>query len=201
MKIREFGEITQDKPLDESPNKEVKSAMEIALERASQLEEEPIRIDTESGPVSMTLEELKASAAEAEEYLTQLKYKQAEFENYRRRVLKEREDLIRETVTITDLLDLVDHLDMAINSSGDAEAIRQGVQLIRNQLWVLLEKKGVEKVPGEGESFDPNHHEAIATQPHEVYPDGIVAQEYRTGFRLGDKVLRPSKVVVSSGQG
>ncbi|MBK7495075.1 MAG: nucleotide exchange factor GrpE [Candidatus Omnitrophica bacterium] len=190
----------QNKPLDENSSQEVRSAVEIALERASHLEEEPIRIETEAGSVTMTFEELKARAAEASEFLTQLQYKQAEFENYRRRVLKEKEDLMSESIPISDLFDIVDHLDMAVSSSGDADSIRQGVQLIRNQLWALLEKKGVERVPSEGESFDPNHHEAIAAQPHDSFPEGTVVQEFRTGYRLGEKVLRPGKVVVSSGQ-
>lgn len=178
---------------------EVKSAMEIALERASQLEEEPITLETENGSVSVTFEELKAKAVEAEELRNQLLYKQAEFENYRKRTLREREELLKETVPVSDLLEILDALDRALASRGEAESILAGVELIRAQLWGLLQRKGVEQVPGLGESFDPNHHEAIAHQPHEETPAGTVLAEYQPGFRIGDKVLRPTKVVVSAG--
>jgi molecular chaperone GrpE len=178
---------------------EVKSAMEIALERAAQLEDEPIEIQTESGTVTMTFEEIKAKAAQVDEYLNQLKYKQAEFENYRRRTLKEREDLLNEMVPVTDLFEVLDQLDRALTSTGDAELIKQGVAVTRKALWSLLERKGIERVPGEGEPFNPSHHEAIASQSHDSVPPGSVAVEYQSGFKIGDRVLRPSKVVVSSG--
>lgn len=178
---------------------EVKSAMEIALERASNLEDEPIEIETSEGPVSMTFEEIKAKAVQADKYLEDLKYKQAEFENFRKRSAKEREELLKGMVPAADLLEILDHLDRAASSDGDVEAIRHGVELIRGQLWSLLERRGVERVPGVGEAFDPNHHEAISHQPDEAVPPGSVAVEYQPGFRIGERVIRPSKVIVSSG--
>ncbi len=183
----------------ESTTSEVKSAMEIALERAAQIENEPVEIQTGDGAVMMSFEELKAQAAQADEYLNQLKYKQAEFENYRRRTLKEREDLLNEMVSVTDLFEILDQLERALVSTGDAAAIKQGVEGTRRTLWSLLERKGIERVPGEGEPFDPSYHEAIASQPHESVPSGAVAVEYQSGFKIGNRVLRPSKVVVSSG--
>ncbi|MCA9411312.1 MAG: nucleotide exchange factor GrpE [Candidatus Omnitrophica bacterium] len=180
---------------------EVKSARELALERAAQLEDEPILIQTEEGEKTMTFEEIRDQALRAEDYLRDLQYKQAEFENYRRRVTKEKEDLLNETVSVRDLFEILEHLDRALESEGDADAIKEGVQLIRGQVWTLLEKKGIEKIPAEGEPFDPNFHEALAEQPHETIPKGNVALEYQPGFRIGEKVIRPSKVVVSAGAG
>ncbi|MCG3197152.1 MAG: Protein GrpE [bacterium] len=177
----------------------VKSAMELALERAAQLEEEPITLETENGSVSVTFEELKAKALAADELRNQLLYKQAEFENYRKRTLREREELLMETVPVSDLLEILDALDRARASRGEAESILAGVELIRAQLWGLLQRKGVEPVPGVGESFDPNHHEAIAHQAHEAAPAGTVLAEYQPGFKIGDRVIRPTKVVVSAG--
>jgi molecular chaperone GrpE len=190
------------RPREEDASKlsEVKSAMEIALERAERLEGEPIEIQTgEGAAVSMTFEELKAKAVLTDEYLDQLKYKQAEFENYRRRTLKEREDLLNEMIPVTDLFEILDQLDRALSSTGDAEVIKQGVAVTRKALWSLLERKGVERVPGEGEPFDPSHHEAVASHPHESVPSGSVAVEYQSGFKIGERVLRPSKVIVSTG--
>ncbi len=173
--------------------------MEIALEKAAQMEEEPIEIQTENGPVTMTFEEIKAKAAQADEYLNQLKYKQAEFENYRRRTLKEREELLSEMVPVSGLFEVLDQLDRALASTGDAEAIKKGVAVTRRALWTLLESKGIERIPSEGEPFDPKHHEAVASHPHESVPSGAVAIEYQSGFKIGERILRPSKVVVSSG--
>jgi len=178
---------------------EVKSAMEIALEKAIEQEDEPIEIETEDGAVSMTFNELKEKALQADELANQILYKQAEFENFRKRTAREREDLLKETVHVSDLLEILDHLDRALESEGERNSILEGVRLIRNQLWSLLEKKEVEPVPGIGEPFDPSHHEAIAEHPHESIPKGNVALEYEPGFKIGDKVLRPSKVVVSAG--
>jgi molecular chaperone GrpE len=188
----------QEQPVNESESI-VKSAMELALERAARLESEPLEIETETGTLAMTFEELTKKAQLADEYLTQLQYKQAEFDNYRKRTLKERDELLGETVPVQELLEVIDHLDLALASTGDVEAIRQGVALIRNQLWTLLEKKGVERIPTEGEPFDPIHHEAIASQPNDSIPEGVVAMEYQSGFKVGERILRPSKVVVSSG--
>ena len=183
----------------ETSEKEVKSAMEIALERAATLENEPIILQTDQGEKTLTFEEIKERAAQAENHLRDLQYKQAEFENYRRRVQKEKEDLLKESVPVSDLFEILESLDRALESEGDSDAIKEGVQLVRNQVWSLLEKKGVEKIPSEGEPFDPTIHEAVAEQPHGEISKGNVALEYQAGYRIGERVIRPSKVVVSSG--
>jgi len=184
---------------DNETGAEVKSAMEVALERADHLDDEPIEIQTENGPVSMSFDELKEKAAQADELANQVLYKSAEFDNFRKRTAREREDLLKETVRVGDLFDILDHFDRALESEGDADALREGLQLIRGQLWTLIERKEIERVPSVGEPFDPNFHEAISEQPHETIPQGNVATEFQSGFRIGDRVLRPSKVVVSSG--
>jgi molecular chaperone GrpE len=181
------------------PGPEVKSAMEIAIEKASHLDDEPIEIETEDGPVSMSFDEMKKKVAQADELAKQILYKAAEFDNFRKRTAREREDLLKETVRVGDLFDILDHFDRALESEGDEDTIREGFQLIRGQFWTLLERKEIERVPGVGEPFDPNFHEAVTEQPHDSVPPGNVASEFQSGFRIGERVLRPSKVVVSSG--
>lgn len=178
---------------------EVRSAVEIALKRAAAIEDQPVEVETPDGPVSMTFEEIKAKAALADAYLNEMKYKQAEFENYRKRTAREKEELLQEMIPVRDLVEILDHLDRALTSEGDAVSIREGVRIIRGQLWSLLEKRGLERIPGEGSPFDPNHHEAIAHQPHDTAPQGTVVVEYQSGFKLGERVIRPTKVVVSAG--
>lgn len=184
---------------DHSTKAEVKSAVEVALERASRMEDEPIVLQTDQGEKTLTFEEIKERAAQAENHLRDLQYKQAEFENFRKRVIREKEELRNESVPISDVLDVLEHLDRALESEGDVASIKEGVRLIRGQIWSLLEKRGVERIPAHGEPFDPNVHEAVAEQPHHEIPRGSVALEYQPGFRIGEKVVRPSKVVVSSG--
>lgn len=178
---------------------EVKSAMEIALEKALADEDTPIELATEQGPVSMTFEELKKRALKADELQNDLLYKQAEFENFRKRTAKEREELLQETIRVGDLVEILELLDRALASEGDTDSIKEGIQITRDRMWAMLENKGVEKTPGIGEPFDPNHHEAVAQHPHDSIPEGNVALEYQPGFKIGDRVIRPAKVVVSSG--
>ncbi len=188
-----------DSEMKEAHDEEVKSAMELALERASTLEDEPIVLQTDQGEKKLTFEEILERAAQTESHLRDLQYKQAEFENYRRRVLKEKEELRNDTIPVTELFEILEPLDRAVESEGDVESIKEGVQLIRGQVWSLLEKKGIERIPTEGEPFDPNIHEAVAEQPHDEITKGNVALEYQPGFRIGERVIRPAKVVVSSG--
>jgi molecular chaperone GrpE len=184
---------------DKRSGHEVKSAMEIALEKALADEEAPIELATEQGTVSMTFEELKNRALKTDELQNDLLYKHAEFENYRKRTAKEREELLQETVRVGELVEILELLDRALQSDGDTTAIIEGIQIVRDKMWSLLESKGVERTPGVGEPFDPNHHEAVAQQPHDSIPEGNVALEYQPGFKIGERVIRPAKVVVSSG--
>lgn len=186
---------------DKHETGEVKSAMEVALERAAHLDAEPIAIETEKGPVMMTFDELKSKAAQTDELLNQMKYQQAEFENYRKRTQREKEEYLASMVRVEDLLETVDYFDRALASEGDAKAIKDGIGLVRAQLAGLLERKGLERIETVGQPFDPLVHEAIAQQPHEEHPTGTVIAEYQPGYRLRERVIRPGKVVVSAGPG
>jgi molecular chaperone GrpE len=128
---------------------------------------------------------------------------QAEMENFRKRqrrlaedrVLEERERILRE------LLAVVDDLERALEADqSDAESLRQGVALTRQSLLRLLKQEGVERIPAKGEVFDPRWHEAVGAVPHRnvrAEPDTIV-QTVREGYRLGDRPLRPSRVIIAS---
>jgi molecular chaperone GrpE len=132
----------------------------------------------------------------------QLLRHRAEFDNYRKRVSRDMEQL-RKTAAqdlLRDLLPVVDNLERALSHAPDKDnPVLKGVEMVMKQFADLLTARGVEPIPGVGEKFDPQHHEALAHQPSEEHPEGAVMLEYERGYRLGEQVLRPARVVVSSG--
>lgn len=133
----------------------------------------------------------------------QLLRRQAEFENYRRRVERERAENFHRSraEVLLELLPVVDNFDRALSSlesGGDAQSLRQGVELIHRQLSDALLKFGLEPVPTVGEAFDPHMHEAVTTEQSSEHEENTVIQEFQKGYKLGDKLLRPAKVKVAS---
>jgi molecular chaperone GrpE len=129
---------------------------------------------------------------------------QADFENYRKRMDRERKDWISfaSEKLILELLPVLDHFELGLADSarnGASAAFTEGFQLICNQLRAALEKAGVQAIAAEGQAFDPNLHEAITHLPSDQVPEGHVAAQTRRGYKLGDKLLRAAQVVVSSG--
>lgn len=127
----------------------------------------------------------------------------AEFDNYRKRVLRDAErnrKLVAEQF-VRDLLPVVDNLDLALQHAEDPESgLAKGVQMVFKQCLDVLQRFGVEAIIAEGEQFDPTVHEAIMQTASDLYPENAVAKVFQRGYRLGDLVLRPAKVVVSTGK-
>lgn len=140
--------------------------------------------------------ELETVRAERDEYLDSVKRLRAEFENSRKRAERERERILSSASEklVTDLLPVLDNLDRALESEGD---IREGVRSTRDQLVSVLEQEGLSPVASDGQSFDPNVHEAVMGQPSEEYEDGTVIQTFERGYVLNGKSIRPAKVVVA----
>jgi len=146
--------------------------------------------------------QLSASDREAEEYLDHLRRLKAEFENYKKRMIKERGQLINWAVEdlIKEFLPVLDDLERAIDSaksSQDFSSLLQGIQMIYNYFKGLLEKKGLQEIPAEGKEFNPHVHEAIMRIESDEHPDNIVVEEMRKGYKFKDRVLRPSMVKVN----
>jgi molecular chaperone GrpE len=131
---------------------------------------------------------------------------QADFDNYRKRMLREKQETLtygHENV-VKDLLPVVDNLERAIehasaSSGADFEGMLQGVELVRRELLAVLTKHGVEGIEAEGEAFDPNVHEALAQVEEPSVEAGRVARVLEKGYRLRDRLLRPARVMVSKG--
>ena len=146
-------------------------------------------------------EALAEALRERDEYLDALQRLKAEFDNYRKRVAREHEQLaVRASERLVkQLLPMLDDLERAVEAAvehGETK-VADGVRLVQRSLGDLLVREGLTEVEAEG-AFDPHTQEALLTQPSDA-PDGHVIQVLQKGYRLGDHVLRPARVIVSSG--
>ena len=129
--------------------------------------------------------------------------KSAEFDNYRKRTERDRQAL-SDAITagvVEDLLPLMDDLERAlqVEAGEDALPYRQGVELIQRQLAEILRKRGVKPIESLGADFDPYYHQAVSHEPAEGRREGEIVEEFRRGYMLGDRLLRPSMVKVAKG--
>jgi molecular chaperone GrpE len=162
------------------------------------------------------LEQLTAKAEKADEYLELAQRTRADFENYRKRAAREAAVAQERGITklAKELLPAVDNLDRAVeaaaqaNVSGDGQAaatqdngtatLVSGIRLVYEDVIAALARAGIERFSPEGERFDPQLHEAVAQVPVEGAESGTVVEVYQRGYRLGDVVIRPARVVVAA---
>jgi molecular chaperone GrpE len=156
------------------------------------------------GPESALTEQMQKLAAEKQDLTNTLVRLQADFDNYRKRTEKERDQARHRGVEnlIEQLLPVLDGFDRALAAHDDPayEDYRKGFELIRKQLWDLLAKQGVHRIESVGKEFDPNVHHAVEHVPTNDYPDGTVIDEFQPGYTFHDRVLRPAMVRVASGR-
>jgi molecular chaperone GrpE len=159
-------------------------------------------VPADPGPPAVEAESVPDPAAERDEFRELLLRKQAEFDNYKKRVERDRARANRqaERTLIVALLPLLDDFERALGApaeGGGAEAYRAGVELIHRQLLEILRKRGVAPIDTAGVRFDPNLHEAVAYQASEGHADGDVIDELRRGYRLDEDLLRAAMVRVA----
>ncbi len=125
----------------------------------------------------------------------------AEFDNYRKRVERERREQTDAAAAslLEEMLPIVDDLERALQApaAGDAAAYRAGVELILRQMMTLLTRRGVTPIETGGADFDPRIHQAVSHEPSDAHREGEVMEEMRRGYRLGDRLLRPAMVKVA----
>lgn len=141
--------------------------------------------------------------AERDECHDKLLRAHAELDNFRKRAQRERDEERRFSVgpIARDLLPVLDNLRRAVDAAsqgGSVEDLQAGVAMVLKQAEEVLEKHHVAAIQSVGLPFDPNHHEAITQMPSEQHPPLTVLQEVERGYRLHDRILRPSKVIVSA---
>ncbi len=149
-------------------------------------------------------EELKSRAAKADEYWDRLLRTTADFENFRKRAARERQDSIRyaNEALMQKLITVLDNFEMAQSAaqSGTADSLQsfqEGVSMIYQQLRGVLTEAGLEELDATGQKFDPNFHEAVSQQESADVPEGQVLQQLRKGYKLRERLLRPASVVVA----
>jgi molecular chaperone GrpE len=129
---------------------------------------------------------------------------QADFENYKKRTAREKEEAIKyaNKSLLERLVAIIDNFELglaAAKEQGEQSPIYSGMILVQKQLNDLLAENGLQPIEAESKTFDPNVHEAIAHEPNDQFPEGTVLRQTRRGYRFNDRLLRPAKVVVSSG--
>lgn len=148
--------------------------------------------------------DVNALTAERDDFKDRLLRMTAEFDNYRKRVERERRELSEAAAAdlIRDLLPIVDDLERAMAASrldaasGD-NALLRGVELIHRQVLDQLRRRGVEPIEAVGQPFDPQLHESVAAEAGSGKPDGEILEEFRRGYRAAGRLLRPSMVKVA----
>jgi molecular chaperone GrpE len=154
----------------------------------------------EKGTVPDLEQRLEAVTAERDEYVDHLKRVAAEFENYRKRTARDQADFAARANErlVKELLPVLDDLGRALEAAEQHEEakLEEGVRLVHRQLAELLRKEGLAEIETDGR-FDPHVHEALLTQPSEA-PEGSVIDVVQKGYRLGERVLRPARVVVAA---
>ena len=149
------------------------------------------------------VDELAAALRQRDEYLDALQRLKAEFDNFRKRIARDQENLFARANErlVKELLPVVDDLERTLDAAAAHEQanLEEGVRLVHRALADALAKEGLSEVATDGE-FDPHTQEALLSQPSDA-PEGAVIQVLQKGYRLGDVVLRPARVVVSAGAG
>jgi molecular chaperone GrpE len=153
---------------------------------------------------SVDVEALQAKAAKSEEYLALAQRTQADFENFRKRASRDAAVATQRGAMklAKELLPAVDNLERALEhapeQASEAEsAFISGIQHVHSDLIAALQRAGIERYSPEGEPFDPTLHEAVAQQPFDGYEPGTVVEVFQRGYRIGESVVRPARVVVA----
>ncbi|MBD6954566.1 nucleotide exchange factor GrpE [Staphylococcus aureus] len=183
----------------------IDDSVEQAEESEGHLQDEAIEetsdenVIEEIDPKDQKINELQQLADENEEKYLRL---YAEFENYKRRIQKENE--INKTYqaqrVLTDILPAIDNIERALQIEGDDEtfkSLQKGVQMVHESLINALKDNGIEVIKTEGEAFDPNIHQAVVQDDNPDFESGEITQELQKGYKLKDRVLRPSMVKVN----
>ncbi len=192
----------ENKEMNEAKTDEATTAQETAENEAEKAADKESEAQEEKPkqeePKQPTPEEI---IAELNDKLLRL---HADFDNYRKRMAREASETRERSkiAVITEFLPVYDFYNMAMKhaaTSDDVNAIKQGMQMILNEFKRALDSFSIKEIPTEGKSFDPRYHEATKTEPNESVPEGTIIAQWKPGYMMGERLIRPAMVVVSSG--
>ena len=194
-------EATEDEDHDQAVTDR---ADEAAEDEAAEAEAEPADTATaaDAGAASAVAADLNAARAEAESHLDDLRRLQADFDNYRKRMLREQTARVASASQglVARLLPVLDNFELAVShaeQSRDFDRMLKGVEMVFGELREVLQGEGLVKIEAEGKPFDPERHEAVVAVEQEGAEPGTVVDVVRTGYELRGKVLRPAMVKVA----
>lgn len=198
MQIMEQEKQNQSPPEASTPTAEASQANATAPVEAP--------FETEALQDAM-LEELRQKAAKADEYYDRLLRLAADFDNFKKRAARERQDAIKfaNAALLEKLLPVMDHFEMALaafaqpanGAASSVQSLQAGIVMVHQQLRNLLLEAGLEEIDALGKPFDPALHEAVAQEATAAAPEGQVIKQIRRGYRLKERLLRPASVVVA----
>jgi molecular chaperone GrpE len=147
--------------------------------------------------------EFERQKTEAEKWKNDYLYLRADFDNYRKAMVKERSDIVKYGTErlLHDILDAFDNFERALEQQVTADnfaTFREGVQLTANELKKIFEKHGVKEVKTHGEAFNPAVHEALSSEETDSVPEGHISRVHKKAYKLHDRVIRPAQVVVAT---
>ncbi len=195
--MSENDSTAQEQPNDPNQDSHQEENVETSVFHEQEQEQEQAQPETRDEE----MERLRDDALQAEKRVLQA---QAEAENFRKRMRRDFEDQLRFAALplVEDILLVRDNLLRALEateSSADSAGLKEGVAMVAKQLDDTFAKHSVQEIPTEGEPFDPNLHEAISQMPSEDHASGAIMHVAQSGFKMHDRVIRPTQVVVSSG--
>ena len=178
----------------EAEEKEAPATKEPAAQSTSPSPPEPESAEDETEGLQADLDRFRDLALRS----------QADFENYKKRSAREKEEAIKyaNSSLLEKLVAIVDNFELGLEAAraeGEKSPVFSGMSMVLKQLMDFLADSGLQPIDATGQKFDPNLHEAIAHEPSDKFPEGVVVRQTRRGYRMKDRLLRPSSVVVSSG--
>ena len=196
-----------DKAAEAAVEEKKSAAEDSAVQENSSWEEQGEVKENEAAATGDAPAELSAEAvlqAEVAQLKEQLLRKEADFQNYRKRMAREVSDARRVGLvdTLNPFLQLFDLFEMAMkaaDSSDNIAALKQGLEMIMAQYIKTIDELGVQKFDAVGETFDPLWHDAVAYENSDDKAEGVIIKQWNCGYKLGDRLLRPARVIVSSG--
>lgn len=186
-------------------SKKEKTSTETENSQNAEPDQLPESVAEADETVTSPQEPEKETASAAEQMQQQVLRLQADFDNFRKRVARERTEWFQRAnqELMEEMLPVVDHFEMGLTTARDHQidpAVQEGFKIVYDQLISVLNKFNLKAVDAVGESFDPHRHEAVTHLPSDSVAEGQVLEQIRRGYFLGDKLLRPAQVVVSSGR-
>lgn len=169
-------------------------------EQVEEVKDNKIQEKNENSDLETLKAQLKEEKEKSDEYYEHLKRNMAEFDNYKKRISKEK-DMMYNTISadiISELLPILDNFDKALNAETLDESYKNGMAMIYNQFNETLQKLGVEEIDALNKVFDPNFHEAVMHIEDESFGEKEIVEVFRKGYKIGDKIIRHAMVKVAN---